>query len=91
METLFLGIGMAAIAIGCASWGIFDRWIGYKEKLAERDNDANKKIVLLSQENDRLNAHVTEMHDRLAMLEQSAIQSESSSVKLSNKIESLRN
>lgn len=91
MEMIFFGLGLTGIAVCAAGWGMFDRWIEHKEKMAERDNDAKRKIAALSQENRQLSEHVTAMHDRIASLEHIATDSVSSSAKLSNEIEKLRN
>ncbi|WP_438730856.1 hypothetical protein ACR9YC_05325 [Parasphingorhabdus sp. DH2-15] len=90
METMFIGIGIAAIALGCAAWGIFDRWIAYKEKIAETENIAGRKIAALTDENRLLTDHVSIMHDRIANLERIATDKQSSSAKLSDQIEKLR-
>jgi len=73
-----IGLGMAAIAISCAIWAMFDRWIKYKE--GQRDNSQNgavtdkiqNHVTLLSNENGELNDKMLRLEDRIAVLERIA-------------------
>ncbi|MEO1044649.1 MAG: hypothetical protein AAFX04_04345 [Pseudomonadota bacterium] len=90
MEALFFGIGIGIVGMSAAAWGMFDRWVEHKEKLAEKDDVASQKIAALSSENEQLSQHIIAMHDRVAMLERIATDRETSSAKLSDEIENLR-
>lgn len=65
-----------------------DQWTG---KVIERTNpDADRKISLLTNENEQLTGKIGRLEERIAVLERIATDANSSSSRLANEIESLR-
>jgi hypothetical protein len=65
-----------------------DQWTG---KVIERsDPDADRKISLLTNENEQLTGKIGRLEERIAVLERIATDANSSSVRLADEIERLR-
>ncbi len=90
------GFVIAIIAISTAGW-VINNWIrarhGYSledewgGKTAKQDADADRKIALLSNENENLHGKIGHLEERIAVLERIATDKAS---RLSEEIENLR-
>ena len=94
------GFIIAIIAISTIGW-LFNNWIRAKHgysledewggKTDKTDLDAERKVELLTNENEQLNGKIGRLEERLAVLERIATDKESTSARLSDEIEKLRN
>jgi len=97
------GFVVLLVAICTAGW-IVNNWIrarhgyplenefgGMSDRLADRnDSAADRKIDLLTNENEQLTGKIARLEERISVLERIATDRESSANRLSNQIESLR-
>jgi hypothetical protein len=93
------GFIIAMIAISTIGW-LFNNWIRAKHgysledewggKTDKGDINAERKVELLTSENEQLNGKIGRLEERLAVLERIATDKESSSARLSDEIEELR-
>lgn len=94
------GFIIAIIAISTIGW-LFNNWIRAKHgysledewggKTDKTDLGAERKVELLTNENEQLNGKIGRLEERLAVLERIATDKESTSARLSDEIEKLRN
>lgn len=72
METIGLGIGIAAVAIACAIWGIVDSILKSRSASAEQLEETRRHTALLSSENEQLTGKLGRLEERVAVLERIA-------------------
>jgi hypothetical protein len=90
---------IAIIAVSTVGW-LVNNWIRAKHgysledewggKTEKRELNAERKVELLTNENEQLNGKIGRLEERLAVLERIATDRESSSARLSDEIEKLR-
>lgn len=94
------GFVIAIVMLSMSAW-VFTTWIRAKHgypledqwtgKVIERTQpDADRKISLLTNENEQLTGKIGRLEERIAVLERIATDANSSSSRLANEIESLR-
>ena len=94
------GFVIAVVMLSMSAW-VFTTWIRAKHgypledqwtgKVIQRtDPDADRKISLLTNENEQLTGKIGRLEERIAVLERIATDANSSSSRLANEIESLR-
>ena len=70
-KEFFIAMMILAMVGPLALWGIWDSWLKHKEKLAELHG--GEKVARLTSENTELNDKVEMLEDRMAVLEQIAV------------------